>query len=231
MLQTFSPNLIGKDFVVGDIHARFDEFMQSLQQQGFNPEVDRLFCVGDLIDRGTQPKAVVELLQQPWFFAVRGNHEQMLLDQFEDERVIRFNYEHMTPAQLHQWAEGEWFAALSKDEQHWFFQALTTLPFMIEIHTPQGTAGLCHGGIPLEIDDWQQLKSRLAEREVREQMLRTREGMLIQRRISGIDITVHGHTTFPEIQQQHNSFWIDTFDKLGEHTVIELTKLMARGRT
>ena len=47
-------NKVGRDFVVGDVHGMFDRVAQALTKVQFNPSRDRLFSVGDLIDRGPQ---------------------------------------------------------------------------------------------------------------------------------------------------------------------------------
>lgn len=73
-------NVDGRDFVVGDLHGCYDELMLLLEHVNFNKEQDRLFCVGDLIDRGPKPKECLELLHEKWFYPVLGNHETLLLE-------------------------------------------------------------------------------------------------------------------------------------------------------
>lgn len=73
-------NEAGRDFVVGDIHGCLDELLSLLSAVRFNPQRDRLFSVGDLIDRGPKSLQCLQLLKKHWFFACRGNHEQMLID-------------------------------------------------------------------------------------------------------------------------------------------------------
>lgn len=41
---------------------------------------DLLISVGDLVDRGTENVECLELITFPWFRAVRGNHEHMMID-------------------------------------------------------------------------------------------------------------------------------------------------------
>jgi serine/threonine protein phosphatase 1 len=60
---------------VGDIHGHFQRLQQCLEAVGFDPAVDRLFSVGDLVDRGPHSEAALDWLAQPWFHAVQGNHE------------------------------------------------------------------------------------------------------------------------------------------------------------
>src|SRR3546814_4769251 len=78
--RSFPPNKKGRDFVVGDIHGHFKLLTAALNNLDFNPELDRIFSVGDLIDRGPDSIDILKWLEKPWFHAVRGNHEQMLID-------------------------------------------------------------------------------------------------------------------------------------------------------
>jgi len=87
MLKIFKKNDIGKDFVVGDLHGEYTKLMNHLNMIGFNKKKDRLFCCGDLIDRGLESIECLNLIYEPWFFSVRGNHEQMLIDSIGDERA------------------------------------------------------------------------------------------------------------------------------------------------
>lgn len=73
-------NRLGRDFVVGDLHGHRALLEQQLEALGFDPTCDRLFSVGDLIDRGPDSLGTLALIEQPWFHAVLGNHELMLLD-------------------------------------------------------------------------------------------------------------------------------------------------------
>jgi serine/threonine protein phosphatase 1 len=82
LVRALPRNQQGRDFVVGDIHGCFDLLDQLLDQVSFDPGCDRLFSVGDLIDRGPDSMRSLEFLRAPWFFAVKGNHEAMLLGSF-----------------------------------------------------------------------------------------------------------------------------------------------------
>ena len=57
-MMQLGVNLLGKDYVIGDIHGAYDELMYGLGRVEFNPDKDRLIAVGDLIDRGKQKYAV-----------------------------------------------------------------------------------------------------------------------------------------------------------------------------
>lgn len=73
-------NSRGRDLVVGDLHGHRRLFEQALDRLSFDPSCDRVLSVGDLIDRGPESLATLALLEEPWFHAVLGNHELMLLN-------------------------------------------------------------------------------------------------------------------------------------------------------
>ena len=67
-------------FVVGDLHGCYTLLMKELEKVSFDPARDLLISVGDLVDRGAENVECLELITMPWFRAVRGNHEQMMVD-------------------------------------------------------------------------------------------------------------------------------------------------------
>ncbi len=81
-VHVYNANTQGRDFVVGDIHGCYDEFMMALKKIGFNFEKDRIFSVGDIIDRGTNNVKSMTLIDEPWFFLILGNHEAMLKEKY-----------------------------------------------------------------------------------------------------------------------------------------------------
>ncbi|MGB3423953.1 MAG: metallophosphoesterase [Castellaniella sp.] len=78
--QRFPANTSGRDFVVSDLHGCRDLLQEQLDLIKFDISRDRLFSVGDLADRGPDSMDCLRLLREPWFHAVRGNHEDMLID-------------------------------------------------------------------------------------------------------------------------------------------------------
>ena len=73
-------NREGRDFVVSDLHGHGPVFRHFLADRDFDPQRDRVFSVGDLVDRGPHSLDTLRLLCEPWFHAVRGNHEDLLWD-------------------------------------------------------------------------------------------------------------------------------------------------------
>ena len=102
LIRKLPTNSQGKDYIVGDLHGCFSLLELLLEAVQFDKSRDRLFSVGDLIDRGPDSLRCLQLLEEPWFFAVRGNHETMMmefflpylingsLDQIEDVNGIGF---------------------------------------------------------------------------------------------------------------------------------------------
>ena len=68
-------------YACGDLHGRLDIYRKI--KEFLKPE-DRVIFLGDANDRGPAPWALVkEILTDPQFIYLRGNHEEMLFDLFE----------------------------------------------------------------------------------------------------------------------------------------------------
>lgn len=77
VLKYLPENKDGRDFVVGDIHGMTGLLGKILAHVEFDKTKDRLLSVGDLVDRGHDNFGALKLLNQPWFHAVLGNHEDL----------------------------------------------------------------------------------------------------------------------------------------------------------
>lgn len=68
-------------YVVGDIHGCIDELKLLLRKVAFDPDVDQLWSVGDLVGRGLHSKQVLQFVDAlgPAFRCVLGNHDLHLL--------------------------------------------------------------------------------------------------------------------------------------------------------
>src|SRR3546814_9783902 len=107
-----AANKAGRDFIVGDLHGCLDLLQVELDRLDFDRAKDRLFSVGDLIDRGPDSMGCLRLLREPWFFSVRGNHEDMLLD-YAYEVVMPYGIR--TLANIFFRNGGGWVEALDAD--------------------------------------------------------------------------------------------------------------------
>lgn len=88
-------NKIIRTIVIGDIHGCYDELIKLLDDVRYNKNKDRLIFLGDYIDRGDDAYNVVKKIQalqkeNKNVIALRGNHEDMLLDAID---VYRYSEE------------------------------------------------------------------------------------------------------------------------------------------
>ena len=148
MFPRFALNVVGRDFAVGDIHGAFSHLERSLEAIGFDASVDRLFSVGDLVDRGPESDQVLEWLAKPWFFAICGNHDFLtwrsaLGDPYSE-------VDHLAHG-------GEWLGTLPVDLQRRIGTSLAALPLAMEVETAAGLVGLVHADCPFE--DWQEMQA------------------------------------------------------------------------
>lgn len=88
-------NAQGRDLIIGDLHGCLDDLLRLLDQLRFDPAVDRVMSTGDLVDRGPSSLACLRLICEPWFHAVIGNHEQMLLDAIANPDSERRLFHHL----------------------------------------------------------------------------------------------------------------------------------------
>lgn len=127
-MKSYSANMDGRDFIVGDLHGCFDELQMLLKHVKFDPNQDRLFSTGDLMDRGPKSFECVTLLSKDWFYPVLGNHEDLTLGKLETMEEFKNNQQDL----------GEEFH-LSDEEKNYlnefkpYRQKLLDMPLVIEI--------------------------------------------------------------------------------------------------
>ena len=206
-VRRFAMNRKGRDFVVGDLHGAFRVLDEALAKVRFDPGCDRLFSVGDLIDRGPKSTRCLEFLDKPWFHAVRGNHEDDLLDLYPaDDYALRV---------AAQWAPYlAWWLDVPQGQRQEILTALSRLPLAIEVALPQGRAGIVHADVPAGMD-WDIFLARLESRDkqVRGTALwgRARVNQEIGEPVPGVSRVFVGHTILWEGMRRYgNVFVIDT---------------------
>ena len=182
----FEKNTKGTDYIVGDIHGHHSRLMQHLQELEFDFSNDRLFCVGDLIDRGPESAEVLNLLNEDWFFSILGNHEYFMLS----------GLKHNNSKHKMMWLEngGEWIA--SSDPALWqqWFSTLAQLPIAIQLEGKDGkTYGLLHADFPS--NDWSHFSD--FDQEELETCLWSRRNFSkrSEHTVTGIDYLAHGHNS------------------------------------
>jgi len=148
-------NQKGRDLVVGDIHGSFSFLNVCLARVRFDPRVDRLIAVGDLIDRGDESAKVINTLDQPWFFSVQGNHDAM-------PAAAIYAKEHGDDEIWHDWINhgGDWATRIDANQLKDISIRLAALPYAIEVTTLNGLVGVCHAE-PHIGADWLSIRARL----------------------------------------------------------------------
>lgn len=76
----------GRRIFIGDVHGHYDGLIKLLEIIGPGSD-DQIYFVGDLIDRGPKSAQVVQFVRDNHFNCVLGNHEQLLLGAFPDNKV------------------------------------------------------------------------------------------------------------------------------------------------
>lgn len=210
---------LGRDFVVGDIHGSFDLLEDGLAALEFDVQKDRLFSVGDLFDRGNYSTMALAFLKQPWFHAVLGNHETMLLDMYStgtlDLETFSYN--------VHRNGMG-WWQHTSPYFRQAMLEQLQQLPLVIEVATSLGDVGLVHAEVPIGMD-WDTFIADIEAGEAHtiQSALwsRSRAYGGAKKGVQGIKRVYSGHTPmFYGVQNLGNCFLLDTgavFGVLGTH--------------
>ena len=205
-VQRFARNTQGRDLVVGDLHGMRDDLLRQLERVGFDDKVDRVFCVGDLVDRGPHSQACVELLDQPWFHSVMGNHDFSALVHFGAVLIP------VPPGPLQESliATEPWHTQ-SIDAAAELSARIVSMPFVIEIETDAGLIGITHAGTTLsrsQYADWQTMTQDIDEcmacNDLRPllallwdrklmRVVKSFNAASVIERVDGITHTIHGH--------------------------------------
>lgn len=145
------PNTKGRDFIVGDLHGRFDRLMAALDFVEFLPDRDRLIAVGDLIDKGPSGEALLRALQnESWFVSVLGNHEAMMRSAERGDHHLWI-----------QWGRNHnrWAAYVSAAEMDELLKIIDRMPIALELPLADGRRiGVLHGEVPLDAS-WDVVRS------------------------------------------------------------------------
>lgn len=224
-VKRFERNTAGRDFAVGDIHGCFRALESALDGICFDKAKDRLFSVGDLVDRGPDSAWAIDWIDEPWFHAVRGNHEDM---------CIRWPSGNMDPTNYAA-NGGAWNLANPRDTQLEFAYAFDALPVAIEVETEGGKVGIVHADCPfptwrdftVSLDDANM--SNKMRKAVFEAALWSRERIQDEDRSGVPDIRalIVGHTPLKKPAVLGNVHYIDTggWFRDGYFTLIDLATL------
>ena len=137
--RTVPINPLGRDLVVGDVHGCFRTLERALVDLEFDARRDRLFGVGDLVDRGPHSIEAVDWLGWPFAAVACGNHERAVLGWLESARV--------GPPP----AGSEWLRDVPPSQHRRWRDAIGAMPFAITIETAYGPIGVVHAEAPKRV--------------------------------------------------------------------------------
>ena len=216
-MSVFDVNEYGRDLIVGDVHGCFRTLERALGALAFDPDRDRLFGVGDLVERGPHSEDAIEWLEHRFAGVTRGNHEDAALGWLADK------------------LEGDpsaepygWLRAIAPRTYRRWHSAFARMPLAITVETAHGRIGIVHAESPHR--SWTratELLQRDLELDVAllgmpvpwESVRRYRS-----RPVEGIRALVHGHEPVSEVERIANRWNIDTgagIAKLNRLTVLE----------
>ena len=217
-LLRFERNQNGRDFAVGDVHGCFTALQAALDAIGFSPEVDRLFCAGDLVDRGPESHLVVSWFDKPWFFSTMGNHDFMAYVFALDGPQAISNYENVG---------GGWLLDLPKAEQVYIGERLRRLPLAIEVETSSGPVGIIHADFPTY--DWKHIEAPFSDDDRQISLWSTmRFDRMYKAEVRNVRALIHGHLNLSTARQISNVYFIDTGGWMvgkGHFTFVEIESL------
>ena len=201
-----NPATGGRDWVVGDVHGCFETLRKALRAIDFEYGRDRLFSVGDLIDRGSNSIEALEWLENERFEAVvMGNHEAEMLRMLQTGEILE-------PAKPYQ----QWMWHIDRPDLFRWHRALRPLPLAVTVETAvAGRVGIVH--CSTWSDSWSATIEALEKRDIVAINMvllgideHERRAGPSGNEVVGIDRVIAGHDARKEIERRANMWCIDT---------------------
>lgn len=196
----YNKNESGTDYFMGDLHGSYNLFEKLISDLKFDKNKDRVFCVGDLIDRGKDSLKCVMLLNNEWFYSVLGNHEEMLLLSLDSKYI----------EQLWMKNGGEWWEGMSFEERIGIISLIRKKSSLTAtIKTDCGDVGLVHADYFSE--SWPLELNAISKERVRE-MLWSRITLSERKykKIKSVKVVFSGHTPLSKPAVLGNHIFLDT---------------------
>ena len=208
MTRAVGPNPArgGRDWVVGDVHGCFKTLRQALRGIDFEYGRDRLFSVGDMIDRGPNSIEALEWLENERFEAVvMGNHEAEMLRLLQTGEIL-------APAKAYQ----QWMWHIERPDLFRWHRALRPLPLAVTVETAAaGRVGIVH--CSTWRDSWSATLDALEKRDIVAINMvllgideHEKRSEPTGKQVTGIDRVIAGHDARKQVEQRENLWCIDT---------------------
>lgn len=142
----YDANVRGKDYIIGDLHGLYTPLMDALTKLKFNRSVDRLFSVGDLIDRGPESFECANLVYEDWVKVSIGNHEQLMA----------FATVHKCKSSYYTWIEngGMWHHGEDDQLLYDLSERFLELPLIISVGEGKDRFNIVHAELTLSSPDY-----------------------------------------------------------------------------
>ena len=221
-VRTIAVNGNGRDFVVGDVHGCFRTLERALGELEFDTARDRLFGVGDLVNRGPYSVEAVDWLERRFTAVTLGNHDRAALNWFE------------TKLRGSRAADDDWKDALDPRDYPRWRNALAQMPLALTVETPYGPVGVIHAEAP--VPDWDQTVALLeagSETDIDDALLGFEQYTPAIRRmksrpVEGLRALVSGHFVVEEVEVTANRWNLDTGAGFENQNQLSLLEINAR---
>lgn len=230
LIRRFTRNTVGRDFLCGDIHGHVKKLSLAMAAVDYDGSKDRLFLLGDLVDRGPESDLVLNLLDVPGVYALRGNHDQWAIDFHEGRADVR----------LYARNGGAWFIGKTPAERQPFVDAFSALPLAIELETEHGLLALVHadsGALR-----WAPIAEWLRDPTIPPDILAGLQNVFLwdRSRVDQLDATevkdvlavCVGHTPVERITSLGNTLYLDTgawLPRGGDFVLLDASRIRAGG--
>lgn len=215
-------------FVVGDIHGHLDKLLDTLYKIGFDFSVDRLFCAGDLIDRGPKSVETVEVFsREAWAHSTLGNHEWILVRELDgDPKMVALAQEPKCGAEWRRNIETRELMVLAE-------KIYQNFPIAMTLKTRNGNKiGIIHASPPENWDILSKPNDNFFAHWTdhiwsRDKCKAALTGEKVQ--CTGIDAVICGHHTIEQLVVTGNVVFVDThisWSGQGKFTVLALEDLV-----
>ena len=244
--RALPANLGGTDFFVGDIHGHFRRLAKQLETVGFDPSKDRLISTGDLVDRGADSDVAADWLEQPFFHAVRGNHEEFYLHwrSKRKQRALQREFEE----EVYFRNGGQWVELVSEQEHRRLEALVDRLPYFLTVPSSDGRmVGVVHAELP-DGTTWPSVVAQPPTESLLETMTWGRNRLQHDRAqargieldgvhppadeniIPGLDVVVCGHMSVHEPYFLGNLLYLDTggWRQNGRFSVMRINDVLDR---
>jgi serine/threonine protein phosphatase 1 len=190
------------------------------------------------VDRGPRSDLAKRWLDQPFFYAIRGNHEDLYLEwrSLREQRSLQAKFEqevYFKPVN-----GGAWVKNMTEAEHVELEEALSALPYFLAVpHVDGTTIGVVHAELP-DGSTWPGLINTALDKEMKKAMTwgrlrwQARRGRVDpaqdRNRIAGLDALVCGHVRIREATGLGNIVYLDTggWSDRGEFSILAFEDIL-----